>query len=138
MNNREMAEELFEYMNQFVKGPMQRIQNVSKGELAILNYLACRQGETIPSELSSSFQLSTARVANTLNSLERKGYISRVHDKTDRRKVLVFITDEGRAVESMRHEEVIEGLENLLNKLGEEDSGELMRIFRKIKGFYCK
>ena len=62
------------------------MQKLSQGEMAMLGFLTYEKSETNPKELSERFNLSTARVANTLNSLERKEYITRVHDSFDRKK----------------------------------------------------
>ena len=53
------------------RGPSKKLQEISEGEMAMLGYLVYEEDETTPTELSSQLDLSTARVANTLNSLEK-------------------------------------------------------------------
>ena len=84
-----MAKQLFMLVGLMQREPIKKMQKVSQGEMAMLGFLTYEKSETNPKELSESFNLSTARVANTLNSLERKEYIPRVHDSFDR-KMLVF------------------------------------------------
>ena len=96
MNNQEMAKQLFMLVGLMQREPIKKMQKVSQGEMAMLGFLTYEKSETNPKELSERFNLSTARVANTLNSLERKEYITRVHDSFDRRKVMVYITEKGK------------------------------------------
>ena len=98
MNNEEMAKQLFMLVGLMQREPIKKMQKVSQGEMAMLGFLTYEKSETNPKELSERFNLSTARVANTLNSLERKEYIKRVHDSFDRRKVMVYITEKGKEV----------------------------------------
>ena len=134
MNTSEMAEELFYLLGKFQRGPVQRIQDVTRGEIAMLGSLIIEGRDTTPTELSERFRLSTARVANTLNSLEKKGYIQRLHDTKDRRKVIVRITDTGREVAERKHGEAIQHMTDLLSDLGPEDAYDLLRIIRKVNG----
>ena len=93
-----MAKQLFMFVGLMQREPIKKMQKVSQGEMAMLGFLTYEKSETNPKELSERFNLSTARVANTLNSLERKEYITRVHDSFDRRKVMVYITEKGKEV----------------------------------------
>lgn len=96
LNNEEMAKQLFMLVGLMQREPIKKMQKLSQGEMAMLGFLTYEKSETNPKELSERFNLSTARVANTLNSLERKEYIKRVHDSFDRRKVMVYITEKGK------------------------------------------
>lgn len=138
LNLDEMARELFSYMRVFQKGPVRRAQELSQGEMAMLAYLTFEESEVTPTELSNHFNLSTARVANTLNSLEKKRYIERIHDSIDRRKVIVHITDTGRQFSKKKMEETVEDLSDMLNDLGEEDAADFLRIMRKISFLTCE
>lgn len=134
MVTREMAEDLIrEFASMHKKGPTKDVQNVTRGEMPVLAYLIMENVEPTPSEISTRFDLSTARVANTLNSLEKKGFIERIHDAKDRRKVFVHITPEGKAIAKEKYEEAIEHTLQLLESLGEDDAKELIRLVKKIK-----
>lgn len=132
MDYREMAAKLLEYMHPLQRGPARRMNEVNQGEMAMLGYLTFEKSEVSPTELSKLFNLSTARVANTLNSLEKKGYIQRIHDSKDRRKVIVRLTKLGADVSEQRHQEAIGDVAELLRNLGEEDAKEYVRLMEKI------
>ena len=117
------------------RGPSKKLQEISEGEMAMLGYLVYEEDETTPTELSSQLDLSTARVANTLNSLEKKGYVERIHDSVDRRKVIVHLTDKGK--NTFREKEAQANLEmqEILDMLGEGDAQAFLRIMGRIREF---
>ena len=69
-----------------------RFDGVNRGVIATLSYLRAR-GDMTPSEISGCKGISTARVANILASLEKKGLVKRIQDTRDRRKIIVRITE---------------------------------------------
>ena len=98
----------------------------------MLAYLAKHGGSAIPSEISNEMGISTARVAAALNNLESKGLVSRRIDLRDRRRILVELTDAGRALEIRHAKAVMATMVRMLQDLGEEDAKELLRILKKI------
>jgi len=101
----------------------------SRGEIPILIYLVHHESEQIlPSDLGKACQISNARVANILNSLEEKGFISREIDLTDRRKIHVSITEAGKARAQKEKEKTLNALARILDEIGEEDTDEFIRL----------
>lgn len=138
MDYRKMAIDLFQCMKIMRQGPAKRINEMSQGEMAMLGFLSFEKEETTPTELSEQFNLSTARVANTLNSLEKKGYVQRIHDLNDRRKVIVRATELGLKISIDRYEEALVSAEQLLQSLGEKDASEYIRIMKRINEVIVK
>jgi DNA-binding MarR family transcriptional regulator len=65
-----------------------------------LELLAClrRAGppyQTTPSSLQDSMQLTTGAITKRVTTLERRGWVFRTIDPSDRRQVLVCLTDDG-------------------------------------------
>ncbi|MCL2085213.1 MAG: transcriptional regulator, partial [Oscillospiraceae bacterium] len=81
-----------------------------------------------PSEISEALCVSSARVTAALNSLERKGYITRRIDGADRRRVLIALTPSGRAEAERVRGTLLDILEKMLRSLGEYDAKEYVRI----------
>mgnify|MGYP005768051403 CR=1 FL=1 len=117
------------------KGPSRKLQEITKGEMAMLGYLVYEENETTPTELSNQLNLSTARVANTLNSLEKKGYVERVHDSVDRRKVIVHITQKGSDTFREKEKQASQEMQEILDMLGEDDARAFLRIMGRIREF---
>jgi len=114
------------------RNTMEQMGRSGKGELFILKYLYDRDTAVIPSEISDAMHTSTARISAALGSLEKKGQVRREIDKTNRRNILVTITDEGRE----RSHEDIEKMRSLMirvmTELGERDATELVRLMRRL------
>ena len=82
----------------FRNGPQKQIGKHAQGECFVLRCLARSPKPLLPSDLSTMTQSSTARIAVVLNTLEKKGYITRAIDPADRRRVLVSLTSVGAGV----------------------------------------
>ncbi|MCD7917550.1 MAG: MarR family transcriptional regulator [Clostridiales bacterium] len=132
MEFEEIARELFRCTTVFQRGPRRKMNEISQGEMAMLLQLIHTDAPATPTALSNCFHLSTARVTNILNSLERKAYVERTRDGTDRRKVIVRVTEAGKDYAAERYQEAIDDLKGLLTALGEEDAREYLRLMKKI------
>lgn len=99
-----------------------------KGETLVLYLLSKFSQKVLPSELSTQTRVSTARIAATLNSLEKKELIRREIDLTDRRKILIQITEKGK--EKFEEEILLinQRMEERLRYLGEDDAKSFVRI----------
>jgi DNA-binding MarR family transcriptional regulator len=103
-----------------------------QGEGFVLNYIARRRCEVLPGEIGSEMNVSSARIAQTLNSIEKKGWIIRRIDKNDRRKILIELTLEGRDAALKHHQALTGHIAMLLSLLGEQDAKEYVRITGKL------
>ena len=83
-------------------------------------------------ELSRALEIGSGGVANVLNALESKGLIQRTQSPLDRRKVIVSLSDEGRAVIEKHKAEALDVTALLLSRLGKEDTEQLLRIFKRL------
>ncbi|HML47605.1 MAG TPA: MarR family transcriptional regulator [Clostridia bacterium] len=133
MDYRKLAEEFMRKMFLLSKErPQQKMHESMKGESFLLHFLAHHGSSSQPSELSSSMGISTARIAAALNSLERKGMITRRIDPSDRRRILVDLTEAGKAQAQEQQRELLEHTARFLSMLGEEDAKEYVRITGKL------
>lgn len=108
------------------------IQESVKGEKVLLACLFQNGGECSPGKLADSLNVSAARVAAILKSLESRNYIERILDGADKRRVLVKLTEKGdKFVEELK-ELVLSHALTIFDRLGENDSLEFIRIVKKI------
>jgi DNA-binding MarR family transcriptional regulator len=70
-------------------------QDLSLRQLAVL-YLV-REGAAFPSELARQLRISPAVVTGLLDRLEQRGYLHRLADVSDRRRLRLALTDAGLA-----------------------------------------
>ncbi len=124
-----LAEQMLEKVQALSKAkPQKSITESMQGEAFVLGYIAQHGDYVLPSEISHAMNVSTARIASALNSLEDKGYILRQIDKSDRRKILVEITREGKAAAELYRKTVLETAARMLELLGEDDAKEYVRL----------
>jgi DNA-binding MarR family transcriptional regulator len=136
MDYTELTKEFLQQMRISRKyAPHQKIHESMRGEVFVLHHIAQRTEQIIPSEIADAMGLSGARIAATLNSLEKKGYINRQIDPSDRRRILVTLTDEGREQEGVNQRKLFESTERMLRFLGEHDAKEYIRITRRMNDF---
>jgi len=133
MDYEELAKQFLHNSFQFRKrGHQKKIDETMQGEAFAILYIL-RQGDIVlPSEISNEMNISSARVAAMLNSLENKGLVTRQMDKSDRRKILVELTQEGKEMAEKHNQMVVNNTARMLELLGEHDAKELLRIIGKL------
>lgn len=103
-----------------------------RGEMYALQFIVKKGGGITPGEIVAELDVSAARIAATLNSLEKKNFITRQVDTSNRRKIIVNYTAEGKEFSEKRQQTVFVFCEEVLEKLGEEDTKEFLRIISRI------
>lgn len=94
---------------------------------------AQRRGRDIyASEIKSHMRVSRPAVSKMLNSLERKGYIERRIDSTDRRKISVALTDLGRRVVSESKRALDEVAGDVISRYGEDEYLQLVERMNRL------
>lgn len=116
----------------FHNGPQKQIQKYAQGELFVLRCLDRVSEPLLPSDLSEQVQTSSARIATILNTLEKKELIVREIDPSDRRRILVTLTPEGKEYTETIRKKIQGKMVKLLEKLGEDDAREYIRITKRI------
>lgn len=136
MNYSLLAEDLFSNLVKTSNAPFRKqTRDFCMGETGILFYLLYHPDGVNAGELSEQLDITTGRVATALNTLEKKKMIKRISDLKDKRKVIIHITDMGKHTVLTKQRRGIGCVEELLQKLGEEDAGELARIMRRLITF---
>lgn len=137
MECRELAEKFCSL--RLAYGGMQAGRNAAVhmgGEFGILLRIY-RLGEEISvGGLTRLLGLSFSRTTNALNALEQKGYVRRVHDLYDRRKVYVTLTEAGRDCARARYQEMVDFYSEVIRRLGVAKAEEYYRLSRQIGEIY--
>jgi len=116
----------------FRHGPQKEIDASMRGESFVLFYLWQHAASIPPSDLSAAMNVSTARVATALNSLENKGLVTRRINTDDRRMILVDLTEQGRCLAEQRHADILDHTTRMFEQLGEHDAVEFVRIWERL------
>ncbi len=127
------AEELLEIQAKISKMQVERLMDdYIRGEMYALTFLYRHEGRAYPKEISAGMGVSSARVAVLINHMEKKDWVKRSTDRNDSRQTIVSITDLGQEVLQKGKQERIRQIVQLLEKLGEDDTKEWLRIRRKM------
>lgn len=107
------------------------------GEVRVLTYIANYQDEhphevVLPSSISKALNMTNPRVSSILSNLERKGYVTREFSTLDRRKVYIYITADGTNYVKSIFLETKGLFDSMVDKVGEDDAKELVRILQKV------
>lgn len=134
MNYEETAELLFQQLKMKSSTSLADVLNdFNRGEVGVLSYLAFDKDEASAGELSEKLNVTTARIASILNSLENKDYIKRKEDTFDKRKTLVVITDKGKTLAIDIKKEIINKIIKVIKEVGYDEIKEYARVALKIK-----
>ncbi len=102
-----------------------------KGIFVILAILAETDG-LASGEIAKKMNVSTARVASALNTLEKKGFIKRERSQLDGRKVLIFLTESGREAVLKRINKIDAMVSPMLDNLTEDETATLFSLLYKL------
>lgn len=108
--------------------------NLNSGEFDVLATLRRSGGEfkLKPTELYNLLMVTSGAMTNRIDTLEKKGLVTRVNDTEDRRTVYVKLTEEGLSLINTAVYEHVAVEEELLTILTKEEKEILNSILRKI------
>jgi len=106
---------------------------LSDGQIAVLGNLY-RNGTQTLGQLAERERVSAPSMNRTVNCLEEGGYLTRVADDVDRRKVNIALTEAGRAVVKATISKRDAWLTNRLRELSREDREVLDRAAELMGG----
>ena len=139
MNYEELTFEFFDKIQEFNKIRRQKdVDFEMHGEPLVLYHISQNKDGILPKEISEIMAVSSARVANVLNELEDKGFITREIDKDDRRNIIVKLTDNGEKFAEEQTRQFMQKAAAILNLLGEHDAKEYIRITGKLAEIISK
>lgn len=119
--------------NEITRKIVTTLEKGYKGLYVILKVIKEQNGEVIAGDISNKLNISTARVAVALKTLERKKYITKYKSLNDLRKTVVSLTPLGKEVLKTREDEINSLIEALLKDLTDEEIEQLIKIINKIK-----
>ena len=108
------------------------VDDASKGLFLALQLIKDNEGLTA-GELAKKFKVSTARVAVVLRNLEEKGYIIKQVDKSDKRKVIIKISELGLEKHRESSLKVLDKVLQLFENFTDEELVTFANLLTKIK-----
>ncbi|SJZ79131.1 DNA-binding transcriptional regulator, MarR family [Pilibacter termitis] len=141
----ESARELVDLFINHRNNAFRRMDKSSRGELVVLKFLAQSPPLAPPKQappsitpkmIAEMMNVSKPRIALILNALEKKGEILRKPSKTDRRQVLVSITEKGILRVNESKNEWRETLYKVFEEMGEEDTRKFIELIQQFMTSY--
>ena len=133
MDYGKLSKEFLQVMYQHYQAHVgQRLNNAVHGEDFAIQYIALHDDVAVPSDIENAMSVSSARIATILGKLEDKGWITRRIDAKDRRRTILKLTKAGEERAKKSEQELLDLVENILKRLGEEDAKHYVRIMGKL------
>ena len=117
-------------VNLYFKKELQAL-NVTPIQYALLKCLWDEDNQ-MPSQLAQTLCLDSSSVTGILGRLEEKGLVVRDFCKTDRRRVTVYLTDDGRALQKPVEEIIDKANVAVTSSLSAQDMAKLKGYLQKI------
>ena len=109
------------------------IMEFLQGETRVLLFMLMSKSEEIyPSDLSEALYVTRQRITSILSSLRKKGFIITELSQKDRRRMQVFLTDQGKEYIVAKEEIAEDLIDTLINRLGFDNVKQLSRILGMI------
>ena len=136
-----LAGELAKMIQQFKrfgldKATYQELRHSEFVLLATINHFIDSDKGVKVSDLSSQLEITPGAVTHLINSLEEAGYVERLTDPSDRRIVLVKLTQKGNSICMLKEEKVLQFFVGLVDYMGEQDSRELKRLLTSVYTYF--
>lgn len=88
--------------------------------------------QTTPTLLAQRVDTHPATLTSRMDRLEKTGYVSRVHDPADRRRLLVALTDQGHQLLEATIGQELEAEHELMSALNRSERKQLSDLLRKV------
>lgn len=113
------------------------LENTSQSEFLVMcavRRLCIEQnGNTFGiSDIAESLHVSSPAISRTISTLEKKGFVERSVDRTNRRNTIVSLTDEGRAVYSQEADRLYLFLNRVIDRMGEDKLNALLELSHEL------
>jgi DNA-binding MarR family transcriptional regulator len=113
-----------------------KIQDVNLTELFVMagisNNLFLNKSSINLTEIQNITHITKGAISSMFTSLEKRGYVIRETDKTNRRKITVELTPEGERVIAEAQKQVDAMLEAILSRFGKEKSRQLVLLLNEL------
>lgn len=138
-----MAHELAEMLTQLQRSTLVDLSTqVSRGNISIpqytlLSFLSQASGITM-SRLAELMEHTSPATTGLVDRLVSSGLVERFGNPTDRRQVLVKITDKGRGLVEKIKSNIVSIILEIAGNLSEEDLQAWLRISKALIGHYTR
>lgn len=136
--DRALKEQYVQVLFRFRKSGLDfpKLSGINMSELVVMAGLSddssCPDKCTDLADIQKNIHITKAAISQMFTSLENRGYVVRETDKTNRRKITVVLTDEGKKVLKETKEQVDLMLEKTLSRFGEDNTQQLISLLNRL------
>jgi DNA-binding MarR family transcriptional regulator len=102
--------------------------DVTMAEVAVMKGIKDNIFEDGKTTISDYLCITRAAVSQMVGAMEKKGYLTRDINKTNRRKIALSLTERGRSLVAELEQKAMELLADIIDRLGEEESKQLIKL----------
>lgn len=110
--------------------------NITMSEFILMREVAGNTKESYNpmalTEVREYLSVSKAAVSQMLNSLEKRGYLTREVDVNNRRNIIVVLTEVGQEVYQKKNQEFFDRFEKVIQGIGETDISHFIAMINKM------
>lgn len=110
------------------------------GELMLMREIAENSADmghaVCMSDIQSNLFITKPAVSQMLNSLERKDYIRREINTSDRRRIVVTLTPKGFEIMRGMQEQADRVIKEVISRFGEEDTKQLLGLLNRFADIF--
>jgi len=109
------------------------IMEFLQGETRVLLFmLMSKNKEIYPSDLSEALYVTRQRITSILSSLRKKGFVTTELSERDRRRMQVFLTNQGKEYIAAKEKIAEDLIDTLINRLGYDNVKQLSKCLGMI------
>lgn len=113
---------------------MKREIPIRPSEMGALIYVQKSDEPVTPVMISNFFGISKPSVTDMVNSLIKKGYLTKTPSDTDKRSYIVNVTEKGNQLLELTFKEYVKTIELLEEKMGSKEFEMLIQLLEKANG----
>lgn len=102
-----------------------------RGQGRILHILL-QEGDLTQKELQERFRIQSGSMSEIVMKLDNAGFIQKIKDVSDRRKIILKITEEGKQSVYKKQMHNLEQEQKLFDALSEEEQRDLLKLLSKL------
>lgn len=122
-------------VDQLARASVARVlpRGMELSHFSVLNQLAHAGVERSPAQLAKTFHLTRGAMSNTINKLERLGWVHIRPDWDDARRKMVSISPAGQAARDAAVAAIAPVIAEVVNKVGEERARIALPVLREMR-----
>ena len=110
-----------------------KLDATRRGAYFVLDYLIKNTKEIFSIDLSNALKVSTARMTKLLKSMEKKKFIFKTKSLHDARKIIISITEKGKATLFEFKQAMANFLNSIIDEIGEDKFDEFINTSLNIQ-----